>query len=131
MIGEHHAVANHDGRIEDSSAVIFRITRDQRDTAYLAYQPVDRIRDLSAHSRVKQQVLRGYPDTASSGSSTTSACERSRASFAAATMRDVLPSTSADDQVELRHDTSQPPWLGQFLSSLLRAARRCPAGFLG
>ncbi len=58
VICQHRAVANDDGGIVDSRPVVFRIAGDQRDAAHLGFEALDRARDLCAHARMEQQILR-------------------------------------------------------------------------
>ena len=94
VICQHRSVADDDRGIVDSRSVVFRIAGDQRDAPNLGFEPLDRARDLRRMPEWNNRSSGGYPETASSGSITRSAADCSRAWFAAAMMREVLPSTS-------------------------------------
>ena len=57
MIGQHLAIANHNGRIENLGAGVFRVAGDERNAAHFFFEALERARHLQAHPGVKQQIL--------------------------------------------------------------------------
>ena len=124
MIGEHRAVANHDGRIENRRADIFGIAGDQGDAAHFLFEPLERARHLQAHAGVKQQVLRriaGHREFRQHDHIRAIAIARliGGGDDARGIAVDI-----ADDQVELRHDTAHLARVFQF-TCLIWDAGRC------
>ena len=109
VIGEHRAVANHDGRIEDELALVFRITGDQGDPAHLALQPRDRARDLRAHARMEQQILGRIARHGEFRQHHHIGARSHRAPDSPLDDARGIALDVADDHIELRHDASQTP----------------------
>ena len=117
VIGQHHAVANHDGGIVDAPTLVFRIARDQSDTAYFGLEPVDRAGHLQAHTRVEQQILGRIPGYGKLGHHHDVGSRLIARLVRRGNDAQGVPLDIADDQIELRQGAAKLPWIAQSVPS--------------